>query len=137
MTQRKTSCTPCNSGISHASEDCKDILNPSIRTYIAPAKPTLKARMSLLEQEFLMEMAKVGDFGTQKYAEEDWRNNEAVTVKKRLDSLMRHIAKFASSSEPDNDSDTNLSHLCHAAYNCMMIWWIEKNKKERDDRWKG
>jgi hypothetical protein len=97
----------------------------------------LTARLSLLEEEFLMEMAKVGDFGCRKYAEEDWRDNPAVMVKARVDSLRRHVAKFSSSSYSDLDDDTAISHLAHAAYNCMMLWWIAKYRPERDNRYKG
>jgi hypothetical protein len=97
----------------------------------------LKARLSLLEQEFLMEMAKVGDFGCRKYAEEDWRDNPNVMVKARVDSLQRHVAKFSSSSFSDLDDDTNLSHLAHVAFNAMMLWWLVKHRPERDNRYKG
>ena len=100
----------------------------------ATDKP-LAARLSLLDQTFLMEMAKVGDFGCRKYAEEDWRDNPAVTVKKRLDSLLRHVAKFSSTDFLDTDEETQVSHLAHAAYNCMMIWWISENRRDRDNRW--
>lgn len=99
--------------------------------------PQLKARMSLLDPDFLMEMAKVGDFGTKKYAEEDWRDNDAIMVKVRLDSLARHVAKFNSNNFSDLDHETNISHLAHAAFNCMMIWWIAKYRSERDNRYKG
>lgn len=99
------------------------------------AKPELKARMSLLDADFLMEMAKVGDFGCAKYAEEDWRDNAAVTVKGRLDSMLRHAAKFQSIDHGDLDSETAISHLAHVAFNAMMIWWISENRRERDNRW--
>lgn len=97
--------------------------------------PELKARLSLLDADFLMEMAKVGDFGCRKYAEEDWRDNAAVTVKGRLDSLLRHIAKFQSIDNADSDNETGISHLAHVAFNAMMIWWISENRVARDNRW--
>lgn len=96
----------------------------------------LKARLSLLEDEFLMEMAKVGDFGCRKYAEEDWRDNDYVKVKERIDSLKRHVAKFSSSHFSDLDEETQLSHMAHAAFNCMMVYWIAKHRAERDNRYK-
>lgn len=99
--------------------------------------PQLKARMSLLDPDFLMEMARVMDFGTQKYAEEDWRDNDKVTVKKRMDSLGRHEAKFNSTTEDDVDEETGQSHLAAIAVNAMICWWIAKNRPERDDRYKG
>lgn len=97
----------------------------------------LKARMSLLDPDFLVSMAKVMDFGTRKYSEEDWRDNPAVTVKKRMDSLGRHEAKINSATESDIDSDHGESHFASIAVNAMICWWICKNRPERDDRYKG
>lgn len=101
----------------------------------AKTKP-LTPRLSLLEQEFLFEMAKVMDFGTRKYAEEDWRDNPKVTVKGRLDSLFRHAGKFSSDLFDDLDADTSVSHLVAVAVNAMICWWIAKHRPERDDRYR-
>lgn len=98
---------------------------------------TWQARLELLEDEFLMEMGKVGAMGCDKYAEEDWRDNPVVLVKKRIGSAKRHIGKFASSSFSDLDEESNLHHLAHAAYNMMMCYWIAKHRPERDDRYKA
>jgi len=104
----------------------------------APVSTTeLKARMSLLDPDFLQAMAKVMDFGTKKYAEEDWRDNPKVTVKGRMDSLGRHEAKINSAFESDIDSDHGESHFASIAVNAMICWWIAKNRPERDDRWKN
>lgn len=109
---------------------------PIIQTTTTPTMRPLKPRLSLLDDEFLMEMAKVGDFGTIKYAEEDWRDNAFVKVKARIDSAKRHLGKFASSAYSDLDDETNLSHMAHLAFNAMMLYWIAKHRSERDDRWK-
>lgn len=120
----------------YMKKDLEEVTSVPDNKSAAGAEKPLAARLSLLEQAFLMEMAKVGDFGCRKYAINDWRTNPKVTVDARIDSLLRHVGKFSSSAFDDLDDETNLSHLAHAAFNAMMLWWIVKYKPERDDRWK-
>ncbi len=101
------------------------------------SKKEFKARIALLEYEFIELMGKVADFGTQKYAEEDWRDNPKVKVKERIDSAYHHLGKLSSAHHEDYDEESKLHHAGHLAFNGMMIYWIAKYRSERDNRYKG
>lgn len=53
-----------------------------------------------------------------------------------LDSLKRHLVKFESPYESDNDEETSESHLAHIAWNALVALHMLKTRPELDDRYK-
>ena len=94
-----------------------------------------KPSLALLPTQPLMEIARVLDFGKEKYAAHNWRNGIA---QERLHSAaLRHI--LASNEGQNLDSESGLLHLAHAA--CCILFLLEQQLrtetyKEFDDRYK-
>lgn len=89
-----------------------------------------KVKMQLLDPTFLEEVAKVFTFGAAKYGENNYKNG--LHVSRCLGALDRHLKAFKVLE--DNDPETGLSHLAHAACCLQMIYYNYKNKQEFDDR---
>lgn len=53
-----------------------------------------------------------------------------------MDSLKRHLMKFESPYESDNDEETQESHLAHIAWNALVALHMLKTRPELDDRFK-
>jgi len=91
---------------------------------------------------FLMEpVIKVGSFAEKR---EDNPNGKYETfnflkgmhINDCLDSLKRHLMKFESPYESDNDEETQESHLAHIAWNALVALHMLKTRPELDDRYK-
>jgi len=63
----------------------------------------------------LMEVAKVGTFGTEKYSRNSWRNVENAE-ERYMDALWRHLL-----ASDDLDEESGLPHLAHLAWNILAI----------------
>jgi len=78
-----------------------------------------KPPMGLLPGLALVEVAKVLEFGAKKYSPNNWR-----TVKpgsRYLDAALRHLHAHADGE--DNDPESGLSHLAHAA--CCVLFMLD------------
>ena len=64
----------------------------------------------------LLEVAKVGTFGAEKYAPNNWK---LVEPERYEDALFRHLLQWQSGELVD--SETGLRHLAHAAWNALAI----------------
>lgn len=91
-----------------------------------------KPRMSLIDPEALIELAKVLTFGAEKYDAENWR--KGMDWSRLISSLLRHINAFQRGE--DTDPETGLSHMAHAMCNCMFLVWYSNYRKEYDDRYR-
>jgi hypothetical protein len=90
-----------------------------------------KAPLSQLDNELLMQMALVLEYGEQKYSRGNWR--KGIPYNRCIDSLMRHIAAFKEGET--HDKATGLHHLGHAACNIMFLLRYEAdNRTDLDDR---
>lgn len=89
-----------------------------------------KVKMQLLDPTFLEEVAKVFTLGAEKYGENNYK--KGLHVSRCLGALDRHLKAFKVLE--DNDPETGLSHLAHAACCLQMIYYNYKNKQEFDDR---
>ncbi len=91
-----------------------------------------KTGLHLLPFEALEEIAKVLDFGAQKYAAHKWR--EGMKWSRLLGALLRHT--FAWARGQDTDPETGRSHLAHAG--CCVVfllaYTLNKRYSEMDDR---
>ena len=65
----------------------------------------------------LIELAKVADYGARKYSRGNYLKGQDISV--TMDSLMRHLTKWWSGEEDDEES--GISHLAHAAWNLATL----------------
>jgi Domain of unknown function (DUF5664) len=92
-----------------------------------------KPPMHLLSNEALVQIAKVMQFGAQKYAAHNWR--KGFDWSRSLAAALRHINAF--NDGEDTDPESGLSHMAHAACNLMFLIEFEKTHKHLDDRYKA
>lgn len=84
-----------------------------------------KNRMSLLPSGVLQEVLSVLEYGSKKYADNNWQKvPEART--RYYDAMHRHIDAWWSGEEVD--SETGKSHLSHAICCAMFLMWFDGNK---------
>lgn len=89
-----------------------------------------KLRLDLIPNELLEAVAKVQAFGANKYGEDNWR--KGMKWMDCISSLKRHILAFESLE--DNDEESGLSHLGHAAANISYLLTYLKTHPELDNR---
>lgn len=89
-----------------------------------------KRQWSLLDFSLMEDMVRVMEYGTRKYARDNWR--KGLPVQQIFDSLMRHMTAFMLGE--DNDPETGLSHIAHAQCNLMFLMHTVKNRTDLDDR---
>ncbi len=89
-----------------------------------------KPRYELLPPEFLEGAAHVLTFGAEKYADRNWE--KGMNWSRAFGALMRHM--WAWWRGQDNDDETGMSHLWHAA--CCLAFLIawEARGHGTDDR---
>jgi hypothetical protein len=92
----------------------------------------VKIPCELLPPVALIEIAKVLQFGSKKYAAWNWAKGLSYT--RVLGAILRHV--FAYLMGEDKDPETGLSHVAHAACECLFILHYEKFKPEFDDRFR-
>ena len=86
-----------------------------------------KARLSLVPMRILWAIARVREFGVEKYGQTDgWRK---VSPERYRDALMRHIAAYMD-DPTGTDSESGLPHLWHAACNIAFLVALEYNRKD-------
>lgn len=83
----------------------------------------------------LRPVIEVGSFGEKKY--ETFNFLKGQTILNCLDSAKRHLDKFEDPSLPDEDEESNINHLAHCAWNCLVAIYMLKTRPELDDRYKG
>lgn len=89
-----------------------------------------KPRVDLVPSSLVLAVAKVCEFGIQKYAERNWEAGIAFT--KLLGSAERHLLEWKDCR--DVDPESGLNHLHHAAWNLMAIIELITTHPEMDDR---
>lgn len=89
-----------------------------------------KPRPELIMRGFaraLSAVAEVATFGANKYTDDGWQ--EVPEAERRYtDALYRHLLKHHRGEEDDPDS--GLSHLAHAAWNALAILELRLRKTE-------
>ena len=90
-----------------------------------------KIRYDLFAPWALEQIARVYTYGTQKYDDDNWW--KGLKWKKDVfGCILRHIWKWFRGEQ--NDGESGLHHLAHAAWNCMTLMEYERNKIGVDDR---
>ena len=91
-----------------------------------------KPRTDLLPARALMEVAKVLEFGGRKYGDHNWRGG--LKYSRLVGAALRHI--FSWLGGEDNDPETGLCHISHAACCCLMLLeFCLRGKSMLDDRY--
>lgn len=97
------------------------------KTVYGVAKPSL----SKVPPVGMLEVGRVMEVGAQKYGPMNWRDKD-VSTSTYYDAAMRHLFQWWDGC--DNDSETDVSHLAHAAA-CLLIMLDAKAVgKLKDDR---
>lgn len=92
-----------------------------------------KPPMALLDSEFLEEVSRVLGFGAAKYAADNWRNG--ISHRRLISAAYRHLG--AINRGEDCDPESGLQHTGHLGCCVMFLDWMQKNRPDMDDRWKG
>lgn len=79
--------------------------------------------MSLVDPDFMREVAEVCQMGANKYDRDNWFKGQ--TYETVLDSLKRHLHQFEIGVATDTES--GLHHLAHVACNAMFLLYYERN----------
>ena len=80
-------------------------------------------------------LVQVGQMGEAKY--DTYNFLKGLPVSDTLDSLMRHLDALIDPNQSDLDSESNLNHCYHIAWNALVAAWMIENRPDLDDRWKG
>jgi hypothetical protein len=91
-----------------------------------------KLPVELLPVDALEEVARVLEFGAKKYARRNWE--KGIKFSRVVGPLLRHVFKWLRGE--DNDPETGLNHMAHAACNALfLVAYIKRGKApELDDR---
>lgn len=90
-----------------------------------------KPDLSLLPREALEETAKAFMWGEKKYGRHNFKNG--MDWHRPAAASLRHIVSHLSGE--DNDPESGVSHLAHAAASIFMLLYYVKNKVGKDTRY--
>lgn len=93
-----------------------------------------KVDLSLLPPTALYQVARVMQYGAQKYSRDNWRSDKTVTWCRTYSSIQRHIMAWLEGE--DKDPETGESHVAHAAAQCLILLVNELEQPHMDDRYK-
>jgi len=91
-----------------------------------------KRRMDLIPSSLGAAVARVLEFGANKYGDNNWR--KGLKWGRVYAALQRHLADFWDGN--DLDSESGLPHLYHAACNIAFLIEFYEKRKDLDDRYK-
>lgn len=89
-----------------------------------------KPRMELLPMYSLEEIAKVLNFGAQKY--DPWNWSKGIAYGRLAGAALRHLAAWLRGK--DKDPESGLSHLAHAGCCILFLIWMQEHRPDLDDR---
>ncbi len=91
---------------------------------------TGKPQMDLLQFQAIEQVAAVASFGARKYESHGWR--KGFKYGRLFAAALRHMFVWARGI--DNDDESGLSHLAHAAWNLLSLLEFVQTKTGIDDR---
>lgn len=89
-----------------------------------------KLRWSLLPYDSLKYIIEVFEHGAKKYNDRNWE--KGLSYSDTYDCAMRHLTAWF--LREDNDTESGLKHLAHAAWNCLALLTFELRNVGVDDR---
>jgi len=90
-----------------------------------------KPRMDLIPMDVIEDLANIYEFGAEKYSENGWL--KGFDYSSLSSSTLRHLIAFQYKNE-DNDVESNQSHLLHAIWNLVTLYYQVKHNTGTDDR---
>ncbi len=90
-----------------------------------------KPPLALIPRSGTRALAEVFAFGAMKYAMHNWR--KGILWSELLNSAKRHLDDFIDGE--DNDRESGITHLAHAAWNCFALIEYLTTHPELDDRY--
>lgn len=90
-----------------------------------------KIQWSLVDYPSLEPMVEVLQYGTIKYAPNNWK--KGLTYTSTIESLLRHTYAFLDGQNKDKES--NILHVGHILCNAMFLSYMIKNRPDLDDRY--
>lgn len=89
-------------------------------------------RQDLISAPFLTQLGLVCGMGAEKYDDDNWRKGYSWRLS--YGALLRHLQAFWKGEEDDPES--GLPHLAHAAWHCMVLFTFSENDAyvDFDDR---
>jgi hypothetical protein len=93
-----------------------------------------KPRISILQGRALEQVMLVGEMGSQKYGDHNYRGGMGVS--RFLNAAWRHAFLEFLFKGIDLDPESGLPHLAHAAWNLLSALEIMITKPQFDDRYK-
>jgi nucleoside 2-deoxyribosyltransferase len=87
-------------------------------------------RMDLIPPEPLWELARVYGFGATKYDDHNYLKGYDYSLS--FGALLRHVTQWMNGE--DNDSESGLHHLAHAAWHCFALMMYQAHGLGTDDR---
>ena len=92
-----------------------------------------KPRLSLVSPIAITNIARVLEFGSTKYGDNNWRKT-GLNYQRLIDATLRHLSAY--NCGEDCDEESGLSHISHALCNLMMLSEEIETHPELDDRYK-
>ena len=90
-----------------------------------------KPPIHLVPPQFIHHLSRIFEYGAGKYTPENWR--KGMDYSRMYDSAMRHLLAFWGGE--DEDKESQLPHLAHAAWNCLaLLWYLDNLTLDLDDR---
>ena len=91
-----------------------------------------KPKLSLVPQQIIADIARVREYGVDKYGDKDnWRN---VSIDRYLDAALRHMSAMVSNGVDAVDEESGIAHYAHAACNLAFIAELIKEQAVETDR---
>lgn len=90
------------------------------------------AKLGAIDPQSLMVLAEVAGFGAEKYSRYNMLRGYDWSLS--YDALQRHLHAFWAGEE--NDPESGLPHLAHAAWHCMTLTSFLQRGLGTDDRYK-
>ncbi len=87
-------------------------------------------RLHAVPWESLCELGRVYAYGEDKYDDYNFRKGYKWSLS--YDALQRHLGAFW--NREDQDQESNLHHLAHAAWHCMTLMFFSLTGRGTDDR---
>ena len=94
------------------------------------AKGQKDSQLGAIDPISLLELGKVAGYGATKYERYNFLKGYSWSLS--FDALCRHI--FAFWGGEDNDPESGLPHMAHAAFHCLALTAYARFNTELDDR---
>lgn len=137
VTRLSNACDYCKKGITseliaERMKTCARCREGETRVVSGTKADAGKPRFELLSPEFLAGVSKVLAFGAAKYGDRNWEHG--LSFARYFGAAMRHLWAWWGGEE--NDTESGLPHLAHAACCLMYLYHYQHGKtgSAEDDR---